>query len=99
MARYQKPVVNYNADDVWGAAVAAQRINGKYVKLSMISESDPAINQQSNRQIIEALLADPFSITDEDREQGVKVRAFFQAYTFKILQGKALSEFLSLIHI
>lgn len=93
MVRYQKPVVNFNADDVWGAAVQAQRINGKYVKLSMISESDPAINQQSNRQIIEALLADPFTITDEDREQGKKVRAFFQAYTFKILQGKALSEF------
>jgi hypothetical protein len=93
MARYQKPVVNYNADDVWGAAVAAQRINGKYVKLSMISESDPAINQQSNRQIVNSFLADPFTITDEDREQGKQVRTFFQAYTFKILQGKALSEF------
>jgi hypothetical protein len=93
MARYQKPVVNYNADDVWGAAVAAQRINGKYVKLSMISESDPAINQQSNRQIVNSFLADPFTITDEDREQGKQVRTFFQAYTFKILQGKALTEF------
>jgi hypothetical protein len=93
MARYQKPVVNYNADDVWGAAVAAQRINGAYVKLSMISESDPSINQQSNRQIVNSFLADPFTITDEDREEGLKVRAFFQAYTFKILQGKALSEF------
>lgn len=93
MAHYQKPILNFNADDVWGAACQAQRINGKYVKLSRISESDPDINQQSNRQIIEALLADPFTITDEDREQGKKVRAFFQAYTFKILQGKALSEF------
>jgi hypothetical protein len=93
MARFQKPVVNFNADDVWGAAVAAQRINGKYVKLSMISESDPAINQQSNRQIVNSFLADPFTITDEDREEGKKVRAFFQAYTFKILQGKALSDF------
>jgi hypothetical protein len=93
MARYQQPVLNYNADDVWAAAVAAQRINGSYVKLSMISESDPAINQQSNRQIVEGLLTDTFSISDEDREQGKKVRAFFQAFTFKILQGRALSEF------
>ena len=91
--RTKKIVVNYNADDVWGAAVAAQRTNGKYVKLSMISESDPAINQQSNRQIVNSFLADPISITDEDREQGKKVRAFFQAFAFKILQGKALSEF------
>jgi len=93
MARYQKPVLNLSPDDVWGAAVAAQRINGKYIKLSMISESDPSVNQQSNRQIVNSLLADPFTITDEDREEGKKVRAFFQAYTFKILQGKALSEF------
>lgn len=93
MAQYKKPVLNFNADDVWAAAVAAQRINGAYVKLSMLSESDPSMNRQSNRQIIESLLADPFTITDEDREQGKKVRSFFQAYTFKILQGKRLSEF------
>jgi hypothetical protein len=93
MARYQKPVLNLSPDDVWGAAVAAQRINGKYIKLSMISESDPSVNQQSNRQIVNSFLADPFTITDEDREEGKKVRAFFQAFTFKILQGKALSEF------
>jgi hypothetical protein len=93
MPKYQKLVLNYNADDVWGAAVQAQRINGSYVKLTMISESDPALTKLSNRMIVEKLLADPFTITDEDREQGKKVRAFFQAYTFKILQGKALSEF------
>jgi len=93
MARYQKPVVNFNADDVWGAAVAAQRINGAYVKSSVLSESDPIMNRQSNRQIVESLLKDTFTITDEDRAEGKKVRAFFQAYTFKILKGKALSEF------
>ena len=88
-----KVAVNYNADDVWAAAVAAQRINGAYVKLSMISESDPKMNQKSNRQIVESFLVDTFSITDEDRAQGKKVRSFFQALTFKILQGKQLSEF------
>ena len=93
MARYQKPVLNFNADDVWSAACAAQRINGSYVKMSMLSESDPEMNQLSNRQIVESLLVDTFNITDEDREQGKKVRSFFQAYTFKILQGKRLSEF------
>ena len=88
MARYQKPVLNFNADDVWGAAVAAQRINGSYIKAIA-----PGVEQQTNRQIIEGLLADPFIITDEDRDEGKKVRAFYQAYTFKILQGKQLSEF------
>ena len=97
---YRKPMnkapkanISHNADDVWAAAVAAQRINGAYVKLSMISESDPEMTQKSNRQIVESLIADPRMITAQDFEQGKKVRSFFQAFTFKILQGKQLSEF------
>jgi hypothetical protein len=93
MARNQQPALNFNADDVWSAACAAQRINGAYVKLSMLSESDKELNKLSNRQLVESLLVDTFNITDEDREQGKKVRAFYQALTFKILQGKHLSEF------
>lgn len=89
----KKVVLDFNANDVWGAACAAQRINGSYVKLSVISESDPSINQQSNRQIVNSLMTDPWLITKEDYEQGKKVRAFYQAFTFKILQGKRLSEF------
>ena len=88
MARYQKPVLNFNADDVWSAACAAQRMNGNYIKAIA-----PGVEQQTNRQIVENLLTDTFSITDEDREQGKKVRAFYQALTFKILQGKHLNEF------
>ena len=88
MARYQKPVLNFNADDVWSAACAAQRMNGNYIKAIA-----PGVEQQTNRQIVENLLTDTFSITDEDREQGLKVRAFYQALTFKILQGKQLSDF------
>jgi hypothetical protein len=93
MARYQKPVLNIPAENVWSAAVAAQRMNGAYVKLSVLSESDPSMNCQSNRKIIESLLVDPAGITDEDREQGKKVRSFYQAFTFKILKGTRLSEF------
>lgn len=93
MARYQKPVLNFNADDVWAAACQAQRINGAYVKLSVMSESDPDLERKSNRQIVESLLTDTTQITDEDREQGVQVRKFYQAYTFKILKGIKLSEF------
>ena len=89
----KKVVLNYNADDVWAAACQAQSINNSYVKLSMISESDPEETRLSNRMIAEKLLADPFTITDEAREEGKKVRAFYQAFTFKILQGKRLSEF------
>lgn len=94
MARYQKPIpLNHNADDVWAAAVAAQRINGSYVKLSVISDSDPDLTKKSNRMIVQELLTDTTRITDDDREQGLKVRSFFQGYTFKVLKGIRLSEF------
>jgi hypothetical protein len=86
-------VLNLNADDVWAAACQAQRTNGAYVKLSVLTESDKSQNKLSNRQIIESLMVDTTLITDEDREQGKKVRAFYQALTFKILQGKQLGDF------
>ena len=94
MPKYQKPVpLNIVADTVWGAACQAQRINGSYVKLSVLSESDPQTNKLSNRQIVENLLVDPTQITEEDMEQGRKVRAFYQGLTFKILKGIKLNEF------
>ena len=93
MARYQKPVLNLVADNVWGAACQAQRINGAYVKLSVLTEADKTENKLSNRQLVESFMVDPSLITEEDMEQGKKVRAFYQAFTFKILQGKRLNEF------
>ena len=93
MSKYQKPVLNFNADDVWAAACQAQRVNGAYVKLSILSESDPSMDRKSNRQLVELLLADTTQITDEDREQAKTVRKYYQAFTFKILKGIKLSEF------
>jgi hypothetical protein len=84
---------SYLADDVWAAACQAQRVNGSYVKLGVSSESDPSMNQKSNRQLVELLLADSTQITEEDREQGKKVRQYYQAYTFKILKGIKLGDF------
>ena len=89
MARYQKPIpLNLNADDVWAAACMAHRLNQGYIK---VSEDAPA--GQTNRNLLTKFLADTTQITDEDREQGKLVRAFFQGYTFKILKGIKLSEF------
>ena len=93
---YRKPVkkapkvtFNYNADDVWSAAVQAQSINGSYVKAL-----GPGLeNHKTNRQIIDSLLADVNQITQESRDKANDVRKYFQAFTFKILQGKPLNEF------
>ena len=88
MARYQKPVLNFNADDVWSAACAAQRINGSYVK---VVEGDNT--GETNREIIQNFLANTDLITEADREQGEIVRKYYKGFTFKILQGKKLSDF------
>jgi hypothetical protein len=82
----KQPAFNYVADEVWAAACMAQRLNGDYVKAGNI-------DKQSNRQIVDELLVNTNRITDEDREQGKKVRQYYQAYTFKILKGIKLSEF------
>jgi len=82
----KQPTFSYVADEVWAAACMAQRINGSYVKSG-------DMNTQSNRQIIDELLKDYNRITDEYREQGKKVRQYYQAFTFKILKGIKLSDF------
>jgi hypothetical protein len=101
MARYQRPVLNLDADTVWSAACAAQRINGEYVKAvtsyvtneDILPESDQTPPKEINRDIINRLVADPSQITDADRVQAEAVRKYYKGFTFKILQGKMLSEF------
>lgn len=88
MARYQRPVLNLQADDVWAAACAAQRINGAYLKT--IEEGK---NTETNRQIMDNFIANTDLITEADREQGQAVRTYYKGFTFKILQGKKLSDF------
>ena len=101
MARYQRPVLNLDADTVWSAACAAQRINGEYVKAvtsyvtneDILPESEQTPPKEINRDIINRLIADPSQITDADRVQAEAVRKYYKGFTFKILQGKMLSEF------
>ena len=88
MARYVRPVINLQANDVWSAACAAQRINGSYVKYVPDGEQG-----ETNRQIIDNFLNNTDLITEADREQGELVRKYYKGLTFKILQGKKLNDF------
>lgn len=88
MARYQRPVLNLQADDVWAAACAAQRINGAYLKTV-----EEGRNTETNRQIMDNFIANTDLITEADREQGQAVRTYYKGFTFKILQGKKLNDF------
>lgn len=92
MSRYERnrtPLITFAADDVWAAACAAQRINGQYIKYK-----DNTNNVETNREIVDRLLGNPSElISDIDREMAQKVRQYYQAYTFKILQGIKLNDF------
>lgn len=80
--------IGYTTDDVFAASCAAQRINGSYIKAIA-----PGISQKTNRQIVEELLKDTTQITDNDRLEGECVRKYFKGLTFKVIEGKALSDF------
>lgn len=93
---YRKPVapadrvrkLELNTDHVFAAACAAQRINGQYVK-----SIELGTGQKTNRQLVEELLQDPTQISVDDRIQGERVRQYFKGLTFKIIEGKSLSDF------
>ena len=80
--------VGYNTDDVFAAACMAQRINSQYIKAIA-----PGTNQKTNRQLAEEALKDQTLITDEDRTQGECVRKYYKGLTFKVLEGKAMTDF------
>ncbi len=86
----KKPAFSYDSDDVWGAAVIAYRVNNGYVKALA-----PGIKaHKTNRQIVEEYLQSGTPILEVDIEEGRKVRQYFKALTFKVLEGKTLTPFL-----
>jgi len=88
MARKQHSVFNFDANDVWAAACAAQRINGNYVKFIPVGEKG-----DTNRQIVDLFLGQTDLIQQCDRDQAEKVRTYFKGLTFKILKGIKLNDF------
>lgn len=92
----KQPTFSYVANDVWGAACAAQRINGEYIKEGQNiygADGAPISTIRRNRDIMLEFLHNPEHLLEEDIEKAKKVRQYFQAYTFKILKGIELSDF------
>jgi len=83
----------YAMDLVWGAACAAQRINGAYVKETQY-RFDEALNTtvptvKRNRNIMEEILDNPAMLMPEDIAQGQECRKFLQQdITFRALKGR-----------
>jgi len=90
--------VKHSVDNVWAAAVAAQRINGSYIKETVYKvdpemSSNTVIDKRRNRDIMVDILANPAVLTVEDIAQGQECRKFLQNdITFRALKNK-LTEF------
>jgi len=74
--------VTHSVDNVWGAACAAQRINGSYVKETQHrfdeDRNTMVVERLRNRDVMSDILANPALLTVEDIAQGQECRKFLQ---------------------
>ena len=85
--------MEFTASQVWGAACAAQRINGGYFKDDIWGPSDSGEDKklkEANKAMVKKWLRDGnFSqITEEDYAAGEKARNHFKGYTLLMIAGK-----------
>ena len=82
--------MQFTADQVWGAAVAADRINGGYLKEPVYARNLDVIEKQANKTMVKDWLrANSFGlITAADIERGREVRSYFNGFLLKEIAGK-----------
>ena len=83
----------FTADQVWGLAVAADRINGGYFKESEWGTSDSGesklIKQANKLMVKDWLRANNFTAASSvDVEQGREIRNYFNGFLLKQISGK-----------
>ena len=82
----------FTADQVWGLAVAADRVNEGYIKESVydfeVDQRNPV--KEANKAIVERWLReqDFSAATAEDIDRGRAVRHYFNGFLLKELSGK-----------
>jgi len=88
----------FTADQVWGCAAAAQRINEGYFKEPLWSQvadlTEPKLLKQTNKALVKGWLArgDYSMVTAADIAAGQTARNHFKSYTFLAIAGR-LNEF------
>ena len=82
----------FTADQVWGLAIAADRINGGYLKEPVydfeVDQRNPV--KEANKAMVKRWLreGDFSAATAEDIERGRTVRHYFNGFLLKELSGK-----------
>jgi hypothetical protein len=85
----------FTADQVWGLAVEADRINGGYTKEAVWGQSDSGeskLLKQANKVMVKQWLRDNRQPSIEDVEQGREIRNYFNGFLLKQISGK-INEF------
>ena len=79
----------FTADHVWGLAVAADRMNGGYVKADVYAENLDVVQKQANKTMVKGWLRNGQNpATAADVERGREVRNYFKGYLLKQIAGK-----------
>lgn len=87
---WKAPTISYKAEDVWAASWQAYVTNGNQYVKAVVTGS----GQKPNRMIVEELLSDTTQITQENRDASETMRRYFMGLTFKMIEGKKLSDFM-----
>ena len=82
----------FDADIVWGCAVAADRINGGYAKYDewkYREDGDNFISRHANKTIVKNMLGlrDYSAVTEEDITVGKTLREYYKGYLLKQISG------------
>ena len=79
----------FTADHVWGLAVAADRINGGYLKADVYAQNLDVVQKQANKTMVKGWLRNGQNpATAADVERGREVRNYFKGYLLKQIAGK-----------
>ena len=87
--------MQFTADQVWGLAVQADRINGGYFKEDQFAREENGESvkvKTANKVMVKQWLREGHEAHVEDVEKGREYRKFFNGYTLKALMG-GLSDF------
>lgn len=95
MTEQTKPRMIFDVDAraAWGAAFAAQRINGRYIKQGEWAVNADGKEIPCNKELMIALLQETSLIEQEDFSNGEKAREWFQGQLFALL-GDQLNDFM-----
>ena len=85
--------MQFTAEQVWGLAVEADRINDGYLKEDLWDTAEAGVRvKTANKVMVKQWLRDGRHPSAEDAEKGREYRTFFNTYTLKALMGN-LSDF------